>query len=281
VPADLHRLSPDGAVQRAVPALRHLEKPGQGRFADGRAAESGPHRPAPLARARAVGDGILLLDLVCLLALAGFVYAVKDRVSAIDIFCLVYVPCILLWPYRDVRYVLSVLLAVAFYAALGFRRLVFPRRPLLRHALAGVFLAWIAVAYFGSVPEGRRLAAEGISEPWNLELLDVVRSRTGHDELILCRKSRALSLLTGRPSVWYPRVGDRQLWWKSVCGIPVRCLVSVPGIFEDDQRILKGIIAVSGPGLRLVHHGAGFEVYAINREACGVMTTASSVHTES
>ena len=154
---------------------------------------------------------ILLAAATMLLALLGFAQRVRKQIGVVEIFAVLYVVAILLWPsYEAERYLFPVIPLWLFYAFCGLDHPWFARA---RKAILGLLLVAAALCYAG------RYAAldwgplpHGVHTPEARDLFRAIADRTRPDDLVLFAKPRAMALMTRRPSA-APQVtaGDEEL----------------------------------------------------------------------
>lgn len=156
---------------------------------------------------------------LALLAGVGF-FARLRRPTIVEAFTVLYLCMIIVLPTDSawMRYLLPVLPVFMLSVFTGARVLA-GTVPARRTALMGAAAVVILVSYgsaFAHLDQGP--LADGMDDPDTIEVFDWVARNTGSDDTIIFKKSRALSLATGRPSIAYPEIfkygelPDAELW---------------------------------------------------------------------
>jgi hypothetical protein len=223
------------------------------------------------------GGGLALLALFCLLCLGGYWYCVviQKRWDALAVFLPLQLASVLIWPFRDLRFLLPVLPALLLYALVGFSQLTARFTPPRRRWLACALLAWIAVAYARSYPASVRLARGGIEQPASRQMLHFIDTRTGPNDVIVSAKPRALTLLTGRPSAVYLQTHSADRMRRSLCEIGSRYVI----VFRDfgpDREFLEPYVASAPASFERIFDNEDFEIFAVSGSACANFSERTS-----
>jgi len=152
-----------------------------------------------------------LFAAVMVLALVGFARRVRQGGSAWEIFAVLYLGVILVWPsYEGERYLYPILPLWLFYAFTGAMSTL---RSRAGRIVGAVLAVAIAVSYAGRwATLDFRPLDEGVTSPNAVAMLEHIRRNTGADDVIVFIKPRAMALLTGRPaSVYHAAETDEQL----------------------------------------------------------------------
>ncbi len=150
------------------------------------------------------GHGTLWADILLLVSvgpfLVGLVHRLK-RITVLEIFLVVYVGILLVWPFRQPNYLIPAIPLLSYYFFVGLERLAERFAPKSKPAVATVAVAVLALTF------GMNYATKSFSDVSNdvmsrasLEFYDFVRTETPADALILSREPREVALFTGRHS---------------------------------------------------------------------------------
>lgn len=157
---------------------------------------------------------MLLFAAFSLLAILGYVETLRRHVTICEVFIILYVGVILLWPsYQGERYLYPVLPLYVYYGLRGLDHRWIASRAGLRRAVAAILAVAIGLTYAGrlaGLPRGP--LAEGVAKRQSLELFDYLRNSTSKDDVIVFIKPRAMALFTGRKASVYHRAEDQALW---------------------------------------------------------------------
>jgi hypothetical protein len=217
------------------------------------------------------------------LAVLGYARSLGKRPGVLEVFPLLYLGVILLFPsYQGERFLLPVLPLYVFYAlqglespwfvsGVGVRRWVAP--ALVALALLTT-VARISAFDFGPIAEGPHRAE-------SVELFDFLREHTGPDDVIVFAKPRALALMTSRRAASFHRAADDERLWAFFDRIGARYVVS----FDNDRPLVDGeeramaqylreFIARNGERLEPAYANPDFRVYEI-RPAAGATQGAA------
>lgn len=218
---------------------------------------------------------VAVFTAVTLLAVLGYVVAVRRRVGTCEVFVIVYPAIILLWPsYQGIRYLYPILPLYLFYALKGLEhpwlaRTVRLRRAVIASLALAVGLSYAAMATATDFGPQR----EGVTRPESVALFDYIRSSAGPDDVVVFIKPRAMSLFAGRASSVYHQPEDDQELWAYFDKIGARWLVVAErdAAFEDFERpevliYLQAFVRRNSSRLERVWGNADFTVYRIRKE---------------
>ncbi|MGE0610077.1 MAG: hypothetical protein AB7O62_23500 [Pirellulales bacterium] len=213
------------------------------------------------------------------LALLGYVRAVRQRIGATEVFPVLYLGVILLFPsYQGERFLLPVLPLYVFYALLGLqcpwlesggreRRWI---APTLVSLVLTTTAARLSAHDFGAI-------AEGLHRPESAALFDFVSQHTGPDDVFVFAKPRALGLMTGRRAAAFHRATDDSQMWDFLDRINAGYVVSFDNdrpLADEEERALanylRAFIARHGQRLEPVYANPDFRVYHIRRNGAAL-----------
>jgi hypothetical protein len=224
----------------------------------------------PLAVATLLGASPILGIIVVLCFILGLIHQVRDGVGIWEYLAACHLAILSLWPFSDpYRFLLPIMPLIVYYIVTGFALLTsaLPRRV----AQAAVVLALAAVsASFvrGYFQDYRALQQGGIFAPESREIWQYVRNHTPSDSMILFRKQRTLSLLTGRHSAGFASDNPPGEDWADLCTVHPDYVLTAPLIFEDDRRILDPVLAGVPDKLVLAFSNPKFQLYAVKPGSC-------------
>lgn len=224
----------------------------------------------PLAVATLFGRSPVLGMIVALCFILGLIRQIRDGAGIWECLAACHLAILSLWPFSDpFRFLLPIMPLIVSYIVKGFVVLTSALpRPV---AQAAVLLALAAVsASFvrGYYQDYRELQKNGIFAPESREVWDYVRNHTPEGSMILFRKQRTLSLLTGRHAAGfasdYPQTED----WADLCSVHPDYILAAPSIFRDDHRVLDPILEQQRDQLDLAFSNLEFRLYAVKPGAC-------------
>jgi len=199
------------------------------------------------------------------LALAGFVVRLRRRITAIEVWPVVYCIPILMWHSRPVeRYLIPWVPFFVFFALIGAlaageflrKRLGAAGSVLVPAILVTAILLTYARVYartdFGPITGGPTSASAN-------QLWSFVKDRTSNQDVFVFIKPRALSLFTGRPASAYYEPEDEQELWAYMRGIHARYLIVGP----LDHGYLRRFVRDYQNELREVFSVGTFVVYEV------------------
>ena len=200
--------------------------------------------------------------IVYALSLVGFIKRISKGPDALDIFVIIYVCAVAIWPYFQARYMVPLIPFVLFYALYLIDDLPFLKKNHLAYVLAGLVLTIYAVKYTAVDYSPLK---EGITKAESTELFNFVRKNIPHDAVVTFAKPRVLSLMTRRKSlaVQFP-VPD-----STIMGILKKQGVSFVILSKwspDDIKYLVPFIFHHKDRFRLVYSNGDFKVLRLIRQ---------------
>jgi hypothetical protein len=155
------------------------------------------------------------------LAAVGFVSRLRrPTLSIVEAFTVLYTGMIIALPTDSawMRYLLPVLPVFLLCVFTG-ARLLAGTQPARRVGLMGAAAVLAGISYAGAYANlDYGPLQDGLTAQETVEVFDWVARNTASDETIIFKKSRALTLATGRPSIAYPEIykygelSDAELW---------------------------------------------------------------------
>jgi hypothetical protein len=161
------------------------------------------------------GIAVAVMSIVMALAIYGYVARVRRGISLPEIFVIVYLATVVLWPMRpNVRFMIPLAPLYFYYAIVGIDRL----RSRLSKRTAAQLTAAFALLIVGSYASGytrveRGQLSDGVGNPDAVALFEQVRASSAPNDLYLFFKPRVLSFFSGvRSAVDYYPAEDAELW---------------------------------------------------------------------
>jgi hypothetical protein len=217
-----------------------------------------------------------LAALVCLLftalAALGYYRSIRQRVTVLEIFPVLYLGVILLFPsYQGERFLLPVLPLYVFYALVGLESPQLASATAVRRWLAP---AAIGMALLTSVARVTALdfgpIAEGPHRAESQALFEFIREHTGRDDVVVFAKPRALALYTSRRAATFHRAASDRELWNFIDRIHARYLVSFAGdrpLADSGEQAMsqyfREFIDRNQDRLREVYENPNFHVYKV------------------
>jgi hypothetical protein len=202
--------------------------------------------------------GRAVAGLVALAAAAGLWRRLRAGLDLEEAFFLAYLAAVVAWPsYQGLRLLLPVLPLLGDYAALSLRAL--GRRP-GRASWTVLTLAVLAVLYAlghhaaRSAPPPRQ-----VTSPAAEAALAFVRRETPPQALVVCRRPRAVALLTGRRAVVYHQPARAEELWTYLDRVGASHLLVGP----MDGPWLRREVESGAGRLELLRDDRGFQVYRL------------------
>jgi hypothetical protein len=198
-------------------------------------------------------------------ALIGFVVRIRQRITVIEIWPVMYPIPLLLWHSRPVgRYLIPWIPFFVFFALVGAQAAGGVLRSRLRRAAAfavpAILVAAVLVSYarvyartdFGPITGGPTSPVAG-------ELWSFVKAQTSPQDVFVFAKPRALSLFTGRPASSYYEPRDQQELWAYMRQIRARYLI----LSRLDHRYLRRFVRDYRDEMTEVFSAGKFVVYQL------------------
>lgn len=213
---------------------------------------------------------VVLFAAVSWLAVLGYSASLR-RIGTCEIFVVVYLVVILLWPsYQGIRYLYPILPLYLFYALKGLERPWIVGRPALRRAAPVCLGVAIGLSYATMLTALERGPyREGVAKPESVALFDYIRRNTAPDAVVIFIKPRVMSLLGERASSVYHRPEPKAEFWDYLDRIGADYVVVV----ENDKALaglvdgpdvlpwLRDFVAENPSRLKRVWSNADFTVY--------------------
>ncbi len=224
---------------------------------------------------RAVSDGfglqfgreanaVVLLLLLGAIAF-GFFRSIRSEITEIEIFVAFYVLLLAVYPVRiePLRYLLPVFPFLALYVLKTVQAVT--ARLLSAAPSRAVALLLFAMLYVPFYVAHDPLARPAIhvADTASRQMFGFMRKEIGPDEIVLARNPRVVALLADRRSAIWPEHPTYPSFWAFADQLHAGYLLEETRLDAPETGELAGIVAASGPRLRLVFENDEFRVYRI------------------
>jgi len=158
--------------------------------------------------------GALLFLALTALGVLGYVSSLRRQVTFLEIFPVLYLVAVLLFPgYAGRRYLEPILPLYLLFAARGLEHQWLARRVAVHRAVSALLLVAVTASYAAAYTQVDLDVTEGISQPESVAMFDYVRSQTDGTDVMIFIKPRVLALLTSRrTSAYHMPEEDAELW---------------------------------------------------------------------
>jgi hypothetical protein len=200
------------------------------------------------------------------LGLVGFLHRARQGITCREVFTVVYLAAILVWPSADSspRLVFPLAPLGLVYVCHGLRRLGAWRGAAWERLPGAVAVVGVLALYawqytradFGSLHHG-------IGKAESVALIDYVRRQTPPDAVILFQKPRAMALLTGRRSSALHMPRDDEEAWHYLRRIGATYVVADRDLFGRGPSVVRTVARRWPDRLREVYKNQDFTVYAV------------------
>ena len=232
--------------------------------------------------------GGLIFIVVTALAVLGYASRVRRRVTLLEVFPVLYLTAVLLFPgFAGRRYLEPIFPLYLFFAFRGLEHAWLVRRVRVRRVVFASLLVAVSGSYLASATRLDLDVTEGISKAESVALFDYVRHETPEDGVVIFIKPRVMSLLASRKASAYHMPSDPSLLWDYFSRIGATHLVVVENDeafagAEDPARLayLRNFAEGNAAKLRPVFANADFRVYRIADQGAGLATRAREAAAE-
>jgi hypothetical protein len=225
---------------------------------------------------------ILFLTLTAFGAV-GYVSSVRQKITFLEIFPVVYLAAVLLFPgYAGTRYLGPIFPLYLLFVARGLQSAWFVERQRLHQAVLAVLLVGVTATYGAAFTQVKLDVTEGISKPDSRAMFDYIARHTKKDDVIVFIKPRVMALLTARKSsAYHMPAEDAELWdYLGRIGATYLVVVENDDAFadaEDPVRLeyLRDFVARNAGKLTPVFGNPDLRVYRIIDDRAGQRTLLS------
>lgn len=195
-------------------------------------------------------------------SLYGFLTKVRGKLTLLEIYLILYLMVIIVWPsFQGPRFLIPLFPLYIYYAFVGLQKMTTGKRDIIKSAIIitlmitifGSYLAKYTQMDFGPIKEG-------ILKRETVELFEYIKAETSKEDVFVFWKPRVLSLFTGRPASCYhetERDEDLRTYFKR---IGARYIIES---LYWDEPYFRNYIRRSLQNLELVYHNSDFRVFKI------------------
>lgn len=204
------------------------------------------------------GIAVAIWLIFLLLAIYGYRQRIRAGLTILEVFAVVYIVPLLLWPwYQGIRFLIPLTPLYLYYAVVGFTEL----RTRMTWRLARRIAIGLALLIFGSFGAAYthvdyREIRGGVSEPEAVQLFEYVRANRRTTDVYVFFKPRVLAYYTGARTAALHQPEDRaQLWsyYERVGATHV--------IVRKGDQYLEDVVRASPGRFTEVYRNSGFVVY--------------------
>jgi len=214
---------------------------------------------------RSLGKSVslFLFGITTLLAFVGARFHFSEKSNTpLEVFFVPYILALLVFPFTQLRYLFPLIPFYLYLMLLGVGKLRNIVRPLWAKAVFATVVVMIGISYVAAF---RNVVYDVIRQtdgrPSFNQLCTFIRSHTDPTDVIIFRRSRALSLFTSRPASVYDYKNPNRLA-DYVGKIHAAYIISSP-IFEEDRDTLIPFIRGHSSLMNQVYENADFQVYRV------------------
>jgi 4-amino-4-deoxy-L-arabinose transferase-like glycosyltransferase len=198
-----------------------------------------------------------------ILALSGFISKVREKITLLEIFPLVYIAVLLLWPFhQDYRYASPLFPLYLYYIFYGIQAFNFSLVPETKRVLLISMISIITFSYlsfywkadYGPI-------THGIEKKESVELFEFIKNKTARDDIIVFTKPRVLALYTGRRASYNQSIDDNESFIEFLETLGA----SYVAVGILDRPIRRELVEKNKARLSKVFSNADFSVYKINQ----------------
>ena len=204
-------------------------------------------------------------------AFLGFILRSR-RFGIHEIFFVVYIAIILIWPgNQGKRFLIPLLPLYLFY---GFYFLYTVEKSFLKHEMAvkamhitayitvsSIFISYGLLYYKNGIEPEKY----GTHKAKSIEMFDYVKNNTVKKDVIIFRKPRVLALMTDRSSACYHTADDDSDLWNYFKSIDATYLIE-DNFGSQFSRSFKNFVSRNEKKLTLVFNNNDFKIYKINTD---------------
>jgi len=227
--------------------------------------------------------GAILAAIITAFAAVGFVDSLRRKIGLLEIFLVLYVIAVLMFPgYAGRRYWQPIFPLYLMYAARGLQQAWLTRHVAVRRAVFAGLLLGVMVSYAASATQLELDIDEGVSKSESMAMFDYITEQTNPDDVMIFIKPRVMAMLTARrTSVYHMPEKDSQLWdYFNDIDASHLVVVENDAAFdgaEDPRRVkyLREFAGRNASRLTPVFDNADFSIYKIDERESGGEVLAS------
>jgi hypothetical protein len=187
----------------------------------------------------------------------------RAGLTVLEAFLLPYLLIVIVWPSpQGLRFLFPLIPFYIYLMLVGLEDLSGWIAPLWSRAALASVVALIALSYgFAFHHATYRVIRQTDGNPAFNDLCGFVRSNTNREDVLVFRRSRALSLFTSRPAAVYDSQHADGLE-ADFARIHASYIIT-SSLFEDDRQVLIPFIRTHSASFREVYENSDFEMYRI------------------
>ncbi|MBU1147664.1 MAG: hypothetical protein KKD11_04860 [Candidatus Omnitrophica bacterium] len=208
-----------------------------------------------------------LFAITSILAIIGYTLRIKQKVTIFEIFSILYVVPVIMWPgHGGIRYLFPVVPFYLFYAFLGIRKLSFHGRKIERP----VFIILIAVIFLSYISKYTKIdygpIKSGVAKKESVQLFNYIKDNTEKEAVFIFQKPRVLALYTGRKASAYHCPRDYKELWDYLSGINANYIILARPLYkgvDKDGSYIRLFLEKYKESFQEVYSNPDFKVYQI------------------
>jgi len=204
---------------------------------------------------------IVFFIVVSALATVGYVTRIKNRVTFLEIFLLLYVGIIIIWPDNEgTRFLIPVIPLYIMYVFIGLTKLTFIRYKETRRLFIAILIVAFFSSYFGKYMKFNYDSIDkGVGKKETIELFEYIKKNTDGGDVFIFRKPRVLSLFTERSAGVYHRPDNYKDLWSFFNRIGATYLI----VSSIDPEFLHLFVGKYEDRFEEMYSNVDFKVYKI------------------
>ena len=205
---------------------------------------------------------LALSVIICCLAFIGYLSRVRDRITVFEIFPLLYMMPVMIWPsYQGTRFLIPIIPLYIFYAFVGIEKGI---RFVGEKTKEAAFIILVVAIFFSYISKYAKLdygpIKEGITKKESVELFSYIKEHTRKDDVFIFLKPRALALYTNRRASAYHWPKDKKHLLNYFNKIGAKYFA----FFPRHEPYLQGFVSKYNNIFKLIYSNADFKMYSIN-----------------
>jgi hypothetical protein len=215
---------------------------------------------------------IAVLVVFSIVAVLGYGWRLRSKVTILETFSVTYILALLLWPTPEVEHIAPLVPLYFFYLLIGLDVVARPPRSI---AMLTVFGAIAVSIYFAKYSTMKFGPLSGVEDANAQNLFQYVSTRTKPSDVIVFRRARALSLFTDRSSATYHATRNDGELWNYLCSVHADYIIDgTPDLLDPPKgassTFLRDFLARNSEKLQQTYVNPEFNVYRIDDGSCQI-----------
>jgi len=197
------------------------------------------------------------------LAIIGYLTRIKNEITIFEVFSLLYVLFIILFPLtQGIRFLIPLIPLYVFYIFKGSSTIdCFQRGKQIKKFGLGLLIIIIFISYTGQYTKSAwGFIPEGVSKKESINLFNYIKEKTAESDIFIFFKPRVLSLFTGRKTAGYPYFKNDSGLWNYFRDINATYIILGP----FDSAFLQSFIKRHRDNFQEEYANSDFKIYKIN-----------------